>query len=81
MKADIFFFVTTLCVVFVSIAVIVFLVRLSNLTKTLTILANDLKEKAGSLGAEAEEMLESIKDSFIFRLFFGGSKKRTKKKK
>lgn len=79
MKADIFFFVATLCVVFISVAVGIFLIRLSMFTKSLHVMAEELREKAGDIGDEAEEMLERIKDSFIYRLMFGTSKKKPKK--
>lgn len=81
MKADIFFFVTTICVLAVSVFVIILLVRLSTFMKTLTLLSNELKDKAGSIGDEAEEMLERIRESFVFQLLFGRKKSKPKKKK
>ncbi len=77
--ADIFFFVTTLCVILISVTLAVFLIRLSMFTKALHNMAEELREKAGDIGDEAEEMLERIKDSFVYRLVFGGGKKKSKK--
>lgn len=81
MKADIFFFVTTVCVLAVSVFVVILLIRLTTFMKTLTTLSNELKDKAGSIGEEAEEMLERIRESFVFQLLFGRKKSKSKKKK
>ncbi len=81
MKADIFFFVTTICVVAVAVAIIYLIIRLSSFMQTLENLAEELKDKAGDIGEEAEEMLERIKDSFVFRLIFGAKKTKSRKKK
>ena len=78
--ADIFFFVTTICVVFISIAIIFLAVRLAIFVKKITVMAEELRGKAGAIGEEAEEILEQIKDSFIFRLFFGAKKRKAAKK-
>ncbi len=81
MHADIFFFFTTICVVLISVSVMFFFIRLGMLTKALHKMAEELREKAGDLSDDAEEMLEQIKDSFIYRLIFGSGKKKTKVKK
>ncbi len=81
MKADIFFFVTTICVVLISGAIIYLLIRASAFMTSLRELADKLKEKADDVGQEAEELLERMEDSLIFRLVFGGRKKSTRKKK
>lgn len=81
MKMDIFFFVTTVCVVFMALFVIVFLAYLSRFLKKMTDLAEEVKEKAGDIGEEAEEVLERIKESFIFRLLFPRAKKKRGKKR
>ena len=80
-KADIFFFVTTLCVVAVSVFIIILLVRLNRFMQALRNLADKLKEKAEDVGEEAEELIERMQDSLIFRLLFGGPKKSKKKKR
>lgn len=81
LKADIFFFVTTICVVFISIFLIILLARLSKFMESLRALSEKLKEKVEDVGEEAEELLEKIEDSFIFRLLFWGKKKTRKKKR
>ena len=81
MKADIFFFVTTICVVLISGALIYLLVRASDFMKSMRELADKLKEKAEDVGEEAEELIERMQDSLIFRLLFGGSKKSRRKKR
>jgi predicted AAA+ superfamily ATPase len=81
MKADIFFFVTTICVVLISGAIIYLLIRASAFMTSLRELADKLKEKAEDVGEEAEELLERMEDSFIFRLIFAGRKKKRKSNK
>ena len=81
MKADIFFFVTTICVVLISGAIVYLLVRASELMRSMRQLADKLKEKAEDVGQEAEELIERMQDSFIFRLLFAGSKKSRRKKR
>ncbi len=81
MKMDIFFFVTTVCVVFVAIFIIVFLAYLSRFVNKMTDLAEELRHQAGEIGEEAEEFLERINESFIVRLIFGKRKKSRSKKK
>ena len=81
MKADIFFFVTTICVVLISGAIVYLLVRASELMRSMRQLADKLKEKAEDVGQEAEELIERMQDSFIVRLLFAGSKKSRRKKR
>jgi hypothetical protein len=70
MKTDIFFFATTVCIVFVSIFLIIFLVRISKFLKKARDLGEEIKDKAEDMGEEAEEFLERINGSFIMNLLF-----------
>jgi uncharacterized protein YoxC len=81
MKADIFFFVTTVCVIAVSFFVIIFLIKASRFMQTLRHLAEMLKDKVEDVGEETEELIEKIEESFIFRLLFSGSKRSRRKKR
>lgn len=80
MKADIFFFVTTIAVgLFAMGALLVFfyIIRLLRSCRKLII---TLENKAEDIGTEAEELMERIEESFVFRLLFPKPKKRPKKK-
>lgn len=81
MKANIFFFVTTICVVVVSLFLIIFLAYLARFLNTCRKIAEILKDKTADLGEEAEEFLSRVQDSFIFRLFFPSNKSKMKKKR
>ncbi len=70
MKADIFFFVTTICVVLVSVFLIILLARLSMLMKSVRDLVEKVKDKALDVGDGMEEILERVEDSFLFNLIF-----------
>ncbi len=75
MKADIFFFVTTICVVLVSVFLIILLARLSMLMKSVRDLVEKVKDKALDVGDGMEEILERVEDSFLFNLIFPKSRK------
>ncbi len=75
MKADIFFFVTTICVVLVSVFLIILLARLSMLMKSVRDLVEKVKDKALDVGEGMEEVLARVEDSFLFNLIFPKSRK------
>lgn len=80
-KMDIFFFVSTIAVVAITTGVVMLMIRLTGLIAALERLSDELKDKAGDIGEEAEEILEHIRESFVFRLIFGGKTRRRTKKK
>lgn len=69
-KADIFFFVTTICVVFISIFLIIFLAKLARLLESVRKLTDMIKDKTFDISEDAKEILERIENSFIFNLIF-----------
>lgn len=81
MKADIFFFVTTLAVVFISIFIIIAIVYFIRFLGACRRLTETLEEKAGELSEEAEEFLERIKGAWLFNLLFPPKKRQKKEKK
>lgn len=81
LQADIFFFVTTICMVFISILFGVVLIRVSKALKLLTGILETLKQQTSDIGQQAEEILEQIRSSFIFNMLFPKKTVRKKKQK
>lgn len=81
LQADIFFFVTTICMVFLSVLFGVFLIRISRALRLLTVILEGLKTQTQNIGQQAEEILEQIQTSFIFNILFPKKAVRKKKQK
>ena len=84
LKADIFFFVTTVCVFIVTIFLIVFLIKLTKIMNLVKNILESVKSEAIHLSSDAKELLSRIESSFIFNLFFPPKTKKSvsrKKKK
>ena len=77
MKADIFFFVTTIAVVVVSIAFLLSLYYVVNAIKRLEAYASRIEENMKDASAEVKEMGEDIRDSFIYNFIFKKKKRRS----
>ncbi|CAN5152525.1 hypothetical protein BH11PAT3_BH11PAT3_0710 [soil metagenome] len=77
MKADIFFFVTTIAVVVVSIAVLASLYYVVGAFKRLEAYAVRIEENMKDASAEVKEMGEDIRDSFIYNFIFKKKKRRS----
>lgn len=78
MKADIFFFVTTVCVVFFSIFLIILVAYLIKLVQACRRLVDLVTAGARELDEEARELLDRISGSFLFRIFFPERPKKRK---
>lgn len=73
MKADIFFFVTTISVVLITIFLLIIFFHLTKFLSTCNRIAKNVETKANEIGEEAEEFLNDVRNSFLFRLFFPSS--------
>lgn len=76
-KADIFFFITTVAVVVVTIVIVVTSYYIIRVVRKLERLEERLAPKVQATSEGVQEIVEDIKDSSVFRLFF---KNKTKKK-
>lgn len=77
-QANIFFFISSLSVLVITFFVVLLLLKLRRLVGTLNILVEKLKDAGDYVGDEAKELMEDIKQSPIFRLFFPRRKKSKK---
>lgn len=81
MKADIFFFVTTIAVVLVTVGIICVFFHLARFLSTCNRIARNVESKAEDIGEDAKEMIADIKESFLFRLMFPKPKKKSRAKR
>ncbi len=77
MKADIFFFITTIAVVVLTVAILAALYYVVGAMKRLEAYADRIEDKLMDASVEVREMGEDIRDSFIYNLIF---KKKKRKK-
>lgn len=80
MKADIFFFVTTICAIIVTVLVSVCLFYLSGALKNLRDITDTLKAGVDKAEERVEEFIERVEENPIFRFVFG-NRKTVKKRK
>jgi hypothetical protein len=78
-QANIFFFISSLAVIAISIGLIILIIKIHKLVSALDILINKFKNMTDYASDEAEDLIEDIKESFIFRLFFPKTKRKSKK--
>lgn len=70
MKADVFFFVTTIMIVFVSILFGIALFYLIKIFKRTNTLYDKIEENINKIDINIKEIILSIKESFLFNLLF-----------
>lgn len=80
-KADIFFFVTTVAVVLLTIFLIIVLWYAIFALKSIKELGDELKENINTASTEVKEIILHIKESFLFNLLFTKNKNRKKRSK
>lgn len=81
MKADIFFFVTTVAVVLITVGMIFVFFHLAKFMATCNRIAKNVESKADEIGEDAKEMVADVKESFLFRLMFPKAKKKSRVKR
>lgn len=80
MKADIFFFVTTIAVIIFLVLGVVISVYVIRILGNIKRASEKLEESVGNIGEQAEALGDKIAESFLFNLLFGKkAKKRTMK--
>ena len=76
MKADIFFFVTTIAVVLVTIALLVSLYYVVTAVRRLADTLHKIEQNMKDASIEVKEMTEDLRDSFLFNLLFKKRRRR-----
>ena len=81
MKADIFFFITTIAVVIFAILGVIICVYLIQILKNIKRASDRLEQSIESTFDHADALSQTIKESFLFNLLFGRKAKRQTKQK
>ncbi len=69
-KADIFFFITSIAVIILAVFASIVMYYLIGALRNFRALARRLEKDIGNAGEEVEEMVERVSDSFIFSMLF-----------
>jgi len=79
-KADIFFFVTTISVFLITISILITLYYFTRFFRGISVLSKKLENNVDDINTHIEEVAKQIKESFLFNLVFTKGKKRKKDK-
>ena len=79
--ADIFFFIASIGFVFIFILAIIALAYLISVFRKIHRLTTELEKRAKNIEASAEDIIDAIRSSAVFRLLFGNRASRTTAKK
>lgn len=79
-KADIFFFITSISVVLVTLFLLVVLFRFIGILNDFKSISGKLKQGVDTASDSIAELVDSVNESSFFRFIFG-KKKSTRKKK
>lgn len=78
-QSQIFFFISSIGFIVLFILLIIIFVRLAHVLKTFSRMSDKLEKNVENIGDSAEEMVEDIRDSVVYRFMFGKKKKKIKK--
>ena len=78
MKADIFFFVTTMAVVVLTIGILWALSYIVSAVKRLEAYAERIEKKMKDASEDVKDIGEDIKESFLYNFLFSKKRKRGK---
>jgi len=79
LKSEIFFFISSISVILITVIFIIFGFYLIKIMKNFSEISKSIKNTVDGATSSLEEVGDNIKESPIFRFFFG--KKRSKSKK
>lgn len=74
--ADIFFFISSIGFIIVTLILSVGLVYMIGVLKSVRRITDKIEADIDKVGQETKELVEDLRDSTAFRLMFGGHKKR-----
>lgn len=80
-KADIFFFITSIAVVLITLFLLVVLFRFIGILNDFKSITNKLKQGVGAASDNIVELIENINGNSFFRFIFGKKKSSRKREK
>jgi hypothetical protein len=78
LQSQVFFFISSIGFILLWILIAIFLFYLIRTTRTFSKIMEKVEEDVNKIGDTTKEMLEEVKDSFIFNLLFKKKNKRRK---
>ncbi len=79
-KSEIFFFISSISVVLITVVFIIFSFYLIKIMRNFSHMSEKLKETVDGATSSLEEVGDKIKESSIFNFFFGVKKRNRKNK-
>ena len=80
LRSEIYFFISSISVIIITVILIIIGFYLIKIMRNFSIISERLKETVDGTATSLEEVGDSIKESYLFRLFFGGSKRKKNRK-
>ena len=78
-QSEIFFFISSIGFIILWIFLIILLFYAIRAMRAFSRIADSAEKDLNRIGENAEEMLEDIRESFIYKMIFGRKKKKQKK--
>ena len=75
LHADIFFFIATIGFVLCAVLVAMLLIVVIRLVASVHRISRKIEASIDSVGGEAKELIEDLRESAVFRFIFGGHPK------
>lgn len=79
LKSEIFFFISSISVVLITVIFVIAGFYLIKIMRNFSVISERLRDTVEGATASLEEVGDIIKESYIFRFFFGGKTRRNKK--
>ena len=80
LRSEIYFFISSISVIIITVILIVIGFYLIKIMRNFSIISERLKETVDGTTTSLEEVGDSIKESYLFRLFFRNNKRRKNRK-
>lgn len=78
LQSQIFFFISSIGFIFLFVLIAIFLFYLIRAASTFSEIMDKVEKDVSNIGDTTKEMLEEVKESFIFNLLFRKKKKHRK---
>jgi len=80
LRSEIYFFISSISVIIITVILIIIGFYLIKIMRNFSIISERLKETVDGTTTSLEEVGDSIKESYLFRLFFRNNKRRKNRK-
>ncbi len=74
--ADMFFFISTICFVLLTICGVVILVYVIGIVRSIKKASDTISSSLADVSADTQAFIRDIRESMVYRMFFGSPRKR-----